>query len=90
MAARIEQRTFVCSLSRDAAGPTNNWVNPFEMRKTLRGLFRGCMTGRTMYVLAYSMGEIGSPMSQIGVQLTDSPYVVASMRIMASIGLPVL
>ena len=88
--ARVEQRTFVCSLSRDAAGPTNNWVNPFEMRKTLRGLFKGCMAGRTMYVLAYSMGEVGSPMSQIGVQLTDSPYVVASMRIMARIGLPVL
>ena len=88
--ARVEQRTFVCSLSRDAAGPTNNWVNPFEMRKTLRSLFKGCMAGRTMYVLAYSMGEVGSPMSQIGVQLTDSPYVVASMRIMARIGLSVL
>src|SRR6187402_1593583 len=88
--ARVEQRTFVCSLSKEAAGPTNNWVNPFEMRKTLRSLFKGCMAGRTMYVLAYSMGEVGSPMSQIGVQLTDSPYVVASMRIMARIGLPVL
>ncbi|HEX7120668.1 MAG TPA: phosphoenolpyruvate carboxykinase (GTP) [Longimicrobiales bacterium] len=88
--ARIEERTFVCSLSKDTAGPTNNWVNPFEMRRKLKQLFNGCMAGRTMYVMAFSMGTVGSPMSQIGVQLTDSPYVVASMRIMARIGLPVL
>ncbi|MGI8671412.1 MAG: phosphoenolpyruvate carboxykinase (GTP) [Luteitalea sp.] len=88
--ARVEQRTFVCSLAKDSAGPTNNWVNPFEMRRSLRTLFRGAMAGRTMYVMAYSMGEVGSPMSQIGVQLTDSPYVVASTRIMARIGLPAL
>jgi len=88
--ARVESRTFVCALSKDNTGPTNNWVNPFEMRRKLKDLFSGAMAGRTMYVLAYSMGAVGSPMSQIGVQLTDSPYVVVSMRIMARIGQAVL